>query len=40
MCFVVIAAAWVTFSWMYPGRSHASVTPHATAGSSSLRSSE
>jgi uncharacterized protein len=40
MCFVVIAAAWVAFSWMYPGRSHAPLSLQATAGSSSLRSSE
>jgi membrane protease YdiL (CAAX protease family) len=42
MCFVVIAAAWVAFSWMYPraSRTDALLTPHATADSASLRSSE
>jgi hypothetical protein len=40
MCFVVMAAAWVVFSWMYPGRAPASSAPHPTTGSSSLRSSE
>ena len=45
MCFVVIAAVWVVFSLVYPGRVNPETTPasmplHATAGSSSLRSSE
>jgi uncharacterized protein len=42
MCFVVIAAAWVAFSWMYPAvpRTHESLPLQASAGSSSLRSSE
>jgi membrane protease YdiL (CAAX protease family) len=42
MCFVVMAVAWVTFARMYPAASPAreSVPLSATAGSSSLRSSE
>jgi membrane protease YdiL (CAAX protease family) len=42
MCWVVMAAAWVAFARIYPGASsaHSSVSPHATAGSSSRRSSE
>jgi membrane protease YdiL (CAAX protease family) len=40
MCFVVIAAAWVAFERMYPGQNRARLSLHATAGSSSLRSSE
>jgi uncharacterized protein len=42
MCFVVIAAAWVAFERMYPAasRTHATLPLPATAGSSSLRSSE
>jgi len=42
MCFVVIAAAWVGFSWMYPGASLArtGVRLQATAGSLRLRSGQ
>jgi uncharacterized protein len=40
MCFVVMAAVWAAFARMYPGQPHASVPLQATAGSSSLRSSE
>jgi membrane protease YdiL (CAAX protease family) len=42
MCFLVMAVAWVAFARMYPSASlaRASVALPATAGSSSLRSSE
>ncbi|HLW84522.1 MAG TPA: type II CAAX endopeptidase family protein [Candidatus Sulfotelmatobacter sp.] len=42
MCFVVMVAVWVTFSWMYPGKApgQAAMLLHTTTDSSSLRSSE
>jgi membrane protease YdiL (CAAX protease family) len=43
LCFVVIAAVWIAFDRVYPRPrllDHAALPPPATAGSSSLRSSE